>query len=159
MRSLEEIETKEFFAKAVEVAKKANCARSKCGSVIVKDGTIIGEGYNSPPGDIDAQCRCNNKKSQYDVKVTDKTCCVHAEQRAIFDALKKNPEKITGSILYFIRLDSQENMSRAGKPYCTICSKSALDVGIAEFVLWQEDGIHAFTCEEYNDLSFNFQNL
>lgn len=157
MRILEE-EVKEFFIRAAEVAKNATCTRSKCGSVIVKDGKIIGEGYNSPPGELSSQCRCRNEKDQYDKKVTDKTCCVHAEQRAIFDALRKNPNSVRGSTLFFIRLDEQEKMSRAGKPYCTICSKSALDVGIAEFVLWQKDGIHAFACEEYNNLSYDFKN-
>jgi hypothetical protein len=30
----------------------------------------------------------------YHRKVTDKTCCIHAEQRALFDALKNHPEQI-----------------------------------------------------------------
>jgi len=36
-------------------------------------------------------------KDSLDRKVTDKTCCMHAEQRAIFDALRRNPEKLDGS--------------------------------------------------------------
>lgn len=36
------------YARAVEVAKNATCGRSKCGSVIAKNGKIIGEGFNSP---------------------------------------------------------------------------------------------------------------
>ncbi len=36
------------YARAAEVARKATCGRSKCGSVIAKDGKIIGEGFNSP---------------------------------------------------------------------------------------------------------------
>lgn len=45
---------------------------------------------------------------------------------------------------------------KAGKPYCTICSKMALDVGIAEFVLWHEEGITVYDTKEYNELSFQY---
>lgn len=145
-----------FLEKAAEVAKSATCERAQCGSVIVKDGEIIGSGFNSPPGEHESQRRCACEKSSYDQKVTDKTCCVHAEQRAIMDALRHNPDKLAGSRLYFIRLDDDGKMTRAGMPYCTICSKMALDVGIAEFVLWQERGVAVFDTVEYNDLSFAF---
>ena len=70
------------------------------------------------------------------------------------NALKKNPDKLSGSRLYFIRLDDNGTSSRAGKPYCTICSKMALDVGIAEFVLWHDKGVCVYDTEEYNALSF-----
>ena len=42
----------EFFDELVEVARKSTCHRSKCGSIIVKDGKIIGVGYNSQPCNI-----------------------------------------------------------------------------------------------------------
>lgn len=145
-----------YMRKAAEVAEKASCSRSKCGSIIVKDGEIIGKGFNSPPGDLESQRRCNCDKEELNKKVTDKTCCVHAEQRAIMDALKKNPGKIKGSILYFARLDTEGNISFAGKPYCTICSKMALDVGIKNFVLWHENEIISYDTEEYNKLSYQY---
>jgi hypothetical protein len=40
------------------------------------------------------QRRCSNDKDKYNKKVTDKTCCVHAEQRAIMNALIDAPDKI-----------------------------------------------------------------
>ncbi|MFP4119123.1 MAG: deaminase [Candidatus Woesearchaeota archaeon] len=157
MRLHDTREHKRFMELAVEEALKATCERSRCGSVIVADGEVIGKGYNSPPGELESQRRCSNTKTMYHQKVTDKTCCVHAEQRAIMDALQKNPEKIRGSRLYFIRLDDDGKMSFAGKPYCTICSKMALDVGIKEFVLYHEDGITAYETDEYNDLSYSYE--
>lgn len=36
------------YVRAAEVARKATCGRSQCGSVIAKNGKIIGEGFNSP---------------------------------------------------------------------------------------------------------------
>ncbi len=111
---------------------------------------------NTPPYNQDSQRRCACSKYSYHKKVTDKTCCVHAEQRAIMDALKNHSEKITDSRLYFIRLDAGKNPAYAGKPYCTICSKMALDVGIKEFVLYHEDGICVYGTDEYNMLSFQY---
>lgn len=144
-----------FIDEAAKVARSASCERSKCGSVIVRDNEIIGSGFNSPAGDHEGQRRCSNKKSDYDIKVADKTCCVHAEQRAMMDALKNNSDKLEGSRLYFIRLKEGEP-SRAGEPYCTICSKMALDTGIKEFVLWKEKGVCVYNTDEYNDLSYEF---
>ncbi|MFP4568341.1 MAG: hypothetical protein ACLFN8_05345 [Candidatus Woesearchaeota archaeon] len=148
----------EYIAEAVTVARGATCLRSKCGSVIVYSDEIIGRGFNSPPRDVEGQRRCSYSKDVYDIKVTDKTCCVHAEQRAIMDALKNNPEKLVGSRLYFIRLDDSDEPSRAGAPYCTICSKMALDVGISEFVLFHDKGVCVYDTKEYNDFSFNFNS-
>jgi deoxycytidylate deaminase len=145
-----------FIREAACIAESATCERSLCGAVIVSGGKIIGFGFNSPAGGEES--RCQTLKKDYDLKVTDKTCCVHAEQRAIMDALRKNYEKIFGSRLYFVRLDKEGNISFAGKPYCTICSKMALDVGVAEFVLYREDGVCVYDTKEYNDLSFGYKS-
>ncbi|NOQ55934.1 MAG: hypothetical protein GQ477_03970 [Nanohaloarchaea archaeon] len=152
----EKTKASEYLAKATEIARQATCARSKCGSIIVKDNEIIGSGFNSPPQELDSQYRCSNSKDTYHKKVTDKTCCIHAEQRAMMDALRNNPNKLPGARLYFIRLDENGEPSFAGKPYCTICSKMALDVGIKEFTLYHKEGICVYTTEEYNDLSYRY---
>lgn len=148
----------QYINECVKVAKNASCQRSKCGSVIVKNREIIGSGFNSPAHGDEAQRRCLFEKDLYHKKVTDKTCCVHAEQRAIMDALQKNPGKIVGSRLYFMRLDENDEPMRAGEPYCTICSKMAFDTGIAEFVLWQNQGLAIYETGEYNILSYQFCN-
>lgn len=154
--SEQEREALKFIEEAKIEALKAKCKRSKCGSIIVKNGEIIGRGYNSAPNNLESQIRCECDKDSYNKKVTDKTCCIHAEQLAIMDALKNNPNKISGSRLYFIRLDKDNNIIHAGEPYCTICSKMSLDVGIAEFVLYHENGICIYGTEEYNDLSYKY---
>jgi deoxycytidylate deaminase len=123
----------------------------------VNANEIIGRWYNSPPLDQEEQRKCSCIKDAYHRKVTDKTCCVHAEQRAIMDALKNNPDKIIWSRLYFIRLDEKGNPTRSGDPYCTICSKMALDMGISEFVLRQEKGIAVYDTKEYNLLSYEYK--
>lgn len=157
LKGKEAEEAMRYIDIAAEQARKATCQRSKCGTVIVKDEIIIGEGYNSPPKDLESQRKCLVDKDTYHKKIADKTCCVHAEQRAIINALMKNPEKIIGSRLYFIRLDLDNNILKAGRPYCTHCSKLALDSGIKEFVLWHDQGICVYGTTEYNDISFNYR--
>ena len=65
------------------------------------------------------------------------------------------------SRLYFIRLDKNGTSSRAGKPYCTICSKLALDLGVSKWVLFHNEGefcgFYEYDAEEYNQISFGFR--
>ena len=146
----------EYITKAAQIALSSTCARSRCGSVIIKNDEVIGSGFNSPPQNKEEQRRCSFSKESYHKKVVDKSCCIHAEQRAIIDSLLKNPNKLFGSRLYFVRVEDNSTPLRAGKPYCTHCSKMALDVGIAEFVLWHEQGVCVYDTDEYNALSFQY---
>ena len=144
-----------YIEDAATAAAYASCFRSKCGSVIVKNDQIIGKGYNAPPLDVKLEyCLKDYLPSNFK---SDKTCCMHAEQRAIMDALQHHPDKLPGSRLYFIRLDEQGQKKKSGDPYCTICSKFSLDAGIGEFVLWREEGICVYDTVEYNELSFKFR--
>ncbi len=137
-------------------ARKSLCLRKKCGSIIVY-GTrdIIGKGFNGPPGNIRLE-RCLKDDLPRDFK-SDRTCCVHAEQRAIIDALRKFPNQLEGGRIYFLALNMDNQREFAGKPYCTICSKMALDVGIKEYVLWHSEGLTVYDTQEYNELSFAFR--
>lgn len=155
---LEDLEQCNYFLDiAKTTALKATCLRDKCGSIIVKDNKIIWSGFNSPPANQENQRRCNIDKSTYHKKVKDTTCCIHAEQRAIMDALKNHPDKIKWSRLYFVRLDINWNISSCGKPYCTICSKMTLDSWVSEFVLLHTEWIAIYTSDEYNILSFEYK--
>ena len=85
-------ENEQWFYEATLLARSGLCLRAKCGAVIVSGAKIIGRGYNAPPKDDHALRKCKsvdydrNKKPKYDL-----TCCVHAEWRAIIDALRNYP--------------------------------------------------------------------
>ena len=152
-RLVDSAEARTALALAVTEARRSLCLRSRCGAVIISStGALIGRGYNSPPLDCPiALCRKDSLPASFR---SDRTCCLHAEQRAVFDALARHSGELAGSTLYFIRLDAAGNPEPAGDPYCTICSKTALDVGIGTFVLWHERGPVAYGTQEYNELSF-----
>lgn len=152
LKGQQEQEAIGWMMKAADAAKKALCHKAKCGSVIVMDGEIIGEGYNAPPLNKEENRTClidlPPGKAKYD-----RTCCIHAEWRAIMDALKRNPGKIVGSKLYFTRVDEAGNIKKSGKPYCTVCSRLTLDAGVEKFLLWHDDGICEYDTDEYDRLS------
>lgn len=146
--------SKYFFKIAQEEAKKSTCLKRKCGAIVVKNNEIIGRGFNSPPGNIESQRRCRVDKSSLDKKVTDKTCCIHAEQRAILDVFK-NTADFSDTTLYFTSINKKGERLISGKPYCTICSKFALEVGITRWVLEHKEGTVFYSAEEYNNISFS----
>ncbi len=167
MRILKEHNLDILMDNLVAVASNSTCKRSKCGSIICRGdittedvnqkwfGEIIGRGYNSMPCGEDKECFKDNLSPTFK---SDKTCCVHAEQRAIMDALtKENGELIIGSTLFFIRLDENDQPKHSGDPYCSICSKMALASGVSQFVLWHKQGWTAYDTKEYNDLTFKFK--
>ncbi len=144
-----------YFYEAIKEVQQATCERRRCGSVIVApSGDIIGRGWNGPPAGDESQRRCGRKAELHPDFKSDKTCCVHAEWRAIFDALRHRLADVIGGTLYFAACNEAGEHLFAGEPYCTICSKMALDVGLAFFALWHEEGIRVYDTREYNDISF-----
>lgn len=151
----ERSEAEAYIREAASCARYSGCDDARCGAVIVRNGEIIGRGFNAPPAGSSTK-RCHVPKTRYHAKVTDKTCCIHAEVRAIHDALRSSPDRLLGSDLYFVRVDEYGEPKRSGAPYCTICSKLSLDVGIAAFHLFQEEGIVGYPADEYNERSFAY---
>jgi deoxycytidylate deaminase len=138
---------------------QATCLQARCGSVIVANGKVIGTGYNSPPNNDEGQRVCGQAYDRAKKPKTDLTCCVHAEWRAIIQAFKENANLLQGSTLYFSRVDEQGNAIPSGKPYCTFCSRLALDADIHTFVLAHEDSIVAYPTRQYNKLSYEYHEV
>ncbi len=146
---------KDYFSLAQKVSKNSGCLRRKCGTVIIKGGKIIGKGFNSPALNDEKYRRCLEDKSSLDEKVTDKTCCPHAEQRAMMDALKKGYD-LTGSSIYFTSVDENGDRLKSGEPYCTHCSKMALDLGVGTWFLEKEEGTVMYDSSEYHEISYKY---
>lgn len=122
----------------------------------MRGGIVIGRGFNSPPGDLESQRRCDKKSELKPGFKSDKTCCVHAEERAILDALKNNPDELVGADMYLARLTGDSMKKEFSKPYCTICSKLILDAGIHKTIRLRPEGIVVYEAEEYNNESYAY---
>lgn len=145
----------DYFKEAAKEAEKALCLKDKCGAIVLLNYEIIGRGFNGPVMDDIANRKCHLNLINSSKPKSDRTCCIHAEWRAIIDAIK-NKKDISGSTLYFTRVDDENNILKSGEPYCTVCSRLALDNGVKYFALWHESGIKLYDTEEYNELSYKF---
>ena len=145
-----------YFLQAAETAKRATCHRAHCGSVIVSaDGMVVGRGFNAPPLGDESQRTCDNEYHSDKKPKSDKTCCVHAEWNAILNALRDYPDKVAGATLYFMRIDDDGQFTQAGDPYCTVCSRLALQSGIKTFGLWNS-GPQMYDTGLYNLKSYEY---
>lgn len=145
---------KPFFEAAAESANNATCLRAKCGSVVISNSIIIGKGFNSPALDDEAQRLCEVEMDTSVKPKYDKTCCIHAEWRAVLDACKTSVDKLAGSVLYFMRIDASGNFTDAGEPFCTVCSRFTMEAGISEFALYNNQGADVYPLDEYNLKSY-----
>ncbi len=151
---MENTEHGKWFEQAAEVARQSKCLKAKCGAILVANNQIIGKGFNSPAGGEPNRCL-----DEYIIPENNKhnvTCCPHAEVRAIHDALLNFPGLIKDSTLYFMRVNSNDEQTFAGVPYCTTCSSEALDSGVKYFALLYSDGAKIFPTAEYNNVSYNY---
>ncbi len=140
--------------KVVDVAELSPCHRSKCGAIIATGPVIFSSAYNSMPCNVVGECLKDSLPENFK---SDKTCCVHAEQRAIVNMICNGKQIYSQKKLFFIRLDKNNEPVFAGHPYCTICSKMALDNGIEKFCLYHREGWIAYDTKWYNELSFKFR--
>ena len=145
-----------WISEAASVATKSSCLRAHCGAVIVKDAKIIGSGFNSPPQNKSEHRTCLD---EYEISAGfrhDRTCCIHAEQRAIHDAMKEGQD-MTGATIYFCGLEDNGEKKQAHRTVCTICSRAVLDAGIKYFVLYWTDGVRVYDTQEFNKSSHEYK--
>jgi len=150
---------KPYFTHAAVVAKDATCRRAKCGSIIVNEDIVIGEGFNSPALNDEDGRMC---ETDFDTSIKpkyDKTCCIHAEWRAVLEACKNYPDKLSGSVLYFMRIDEAGDFTDAGDPFCTVCSRLTMEAGVGEFALYNNGGADIYSVAEYNQKSYQLYKL
>lgn len=147
------MDPEKWFAEAAKIARRSLCLRANCGAVLVKDGRILGAGYNGPPQDNLDLRACSSIEASKKKPKSDRTCCLHAEWRALLDGLALSPEDVEGSTMIFCRVDAAGSLLKSGNPYCTVCSRLTLDRGVASWFLWHETGIREYAADEYHLLS------
>jgi deoxycytidylate deaminase len=148
-----------WLAQAAKCAGRALCLRANCGAVLVKDDRILGAGYNGPPkDDLDLRV-CTSIQASKNKPKSDRTCCMHAEWRALDNGLVLSPRDVEGSTMVFCRVDAAGNLLKSGNPYCTVCSRLTLDRGVGSWILWHETGIREYSAREYHQLSERYDDL
>jgi tRNA(Arg) A34 adenosine deaminase TadA len=138
--------------RAAEIARNSKCRKSKNGAVIVNDGKIIGEGWNTPVPDV--ECDPCLREDIHDNSRVELCHSIHAEVNSILDALGKGRD-VRGGVMYHARI-KDGRLKRSNTPSCTGCSRFVQHVGLEGFVLIQETGYAFYTAEEFNRESFAY---
>ena len=102
---------KHYMSLAAEVALKSTCKKSQRGAVIVKEGEVVGEGYNKPTlPDL-----CCLRADIHDNSHSELCCAIHAEQKAINDTDK---HLYQGATMYHAKVKEGKEVP-VGDPSCT----------------------------------------
>ena len=80
-----------YLKMALEWAKLSYCKRKQVGALIVKDRTIISDGYNGTPSGFENCCEDENNKTKWYV--------LHAEANAILK-ISRSTQSCEGATLY-----------------------------------------------------------
>jgi dCMP deaminase len=108
---------KTYLKMAVEWSTLSCCNRKKVGALIVKDGTIISDGFNGTPKGFPNDCEDANGTTYWYV--------LHAEANAILKVAKSS-QSTDGSTLYVTYSPCKE------------CSKLIVQAGIRRVVFHEE---------------------
>lgn len=104
---------KAYLRMAQEWAKLSHCKRKQVGSLIVKDNTIISDGYNGTPSGFTNACEDADGNTHWYV--------LHAEANAILK-VAKSTQNAEGATLYITLSPCQD------------CSKLIIQAGIKRVV-------------------------
>ena len=106
-----------YLKMALEWAKLSYCKRKQVGALIVKDRTIISDGYNGTPSGFQNCCEDENNKTKWYV--------LHAEANAILK-ISRSTQSCEGATLYLTLSPCKE------------CSKLIFQSGIKRVVYIQD---------------------
>ncbi len=106
-----------YLKMALEWAKLSYCKRKQVGALIVKDRTIISDGYNGTPSGFENCCEDENNKPKWYV--------LHAEANAILK-ISRSTQSCEGATLYLTLSPCKE------------CSKLIFQSGIKRVVYIQD---------------------
>ena len=106
-----------YLKMALEWAKLSYCKRKQVGALIVKDRTIISDGYNGTPSGFENCCEDENNQTKWYV--------LHAEANAILK-ISRSTQSREGATLYLTLSPCKE------------CSKLIFQSGIKRVVYIQD---------------------
>ena len=106
-----------YLKMALEWARLSYCKRKQVGALIVKDRTIISDGYNGTPSGFENCCEDENNKTKWYV--------LHAEANAILK-ISRSTQSCEGATLYLTLSPCKE------------CSKLIFQSGIKRVVYIQD---------------------
>jgi len=125
-----------YLQRCEELLKLSNCCLIHFGCVLVKDGVIIGQGYNrSLRDECETTCLKDEIKNR-DIGKNPAICyAIHSEWMAIFNALNNYDfNELTNSTLYIVGRYPNGESWKSKYFACTVCSRMLQYCGIKEVI-------------------------
>ena len=134
--------------RAAELARDSH-ARTRHAAVLVKDGSLIAWGTNGVPFPGEDHCYCKfGQLGHHDL------CRTHAEQRAITLARERDGwPMLPGAKLIYVRLLPDDSVRLEDPHFCARCSRTALSLGVAEWIFALSDGLASYSSADYDKIS------
>jgi deoxycytidylate deaminase len=136
---------------AIEAAQQSPCIKSQRGVVIWRRDVAfpIGSGFNHPPSpfvcgrNLDCRQQCGK-------------LCIHAEEDAILKAL--DDRGVSDFHILHVRVVDGKAVP-SGPPSCWQCSRTILQLRFKAVWLLHEDGLKAYSPEEFHQLTLENESL
>jgi dCMP deaminase len=140
-KNMERLKKADYYLEiAKATSKRSTCLKANCGSIIVKNDSILSGGYN---GSVRGEVNCSDRGTcprQNSEPQKDKHLCVacHSEANAIINVARNGSGSTIDStiFIYFVRKDGKLNTYN--KP-CDECLKLVINAGIKYIVNYTED--------------------
>ena len=138
----------QMVERAAELARDSR-ARTRHAAVLVKDGSLLAWGTNGVPFPGEDHCYCRaGELGQHD------RCRTHAEQRALMLAREGDGwQRLQGSKLIYVRLEADDSVRLEDPHFCARCSRTALSLGVAEWIFALSDGLASYSSADYDKIS------
>ena len=134
--------------RAAELARDSH-ARTRHAAVLVRDGSMLAWGTNGVPFPGEDHCYCKvGELGHHD------QCRTHAEQRAIGLARSGDGwQRLQGSKLIYVRLEADDSVRLEDPQFCARCSRTALSLGVSEWIFMLSDGLASYSAPDYDKLA------
>jgi len=141
-------EAQQMVERAAELARDSH-ARTRHAAVLVRDGSLLAWGTNGVPFPGEDHCYCKaGELGDHD------QCRTHAEQRAISLARAGDGwRRLQGSKLIYVRLEADDSVRLEDPHFCARCSRTALSLGIAEWIFALSNGLASYSSADYDKIA------
>jgi len=141
-------EAQQMVERAAELARDSH-ARTRHAAVLVRDGSMLAWGTNGVPFPGEDHCYCKaGELGDHD------QCRTHAEQRAISLARAGDGwRRLQGSKLIYVRLEADDSVRLQDPHFCARCSRTALSLGVAEWIFALSDGLTSYSSADYDKIA------
>jgi deoxycytidylate deaminase len=139
---------RQMMERAAELARDSH-ARTRHAAALVRDGSLLAWGTNGVPFPGEDHCYCKvAERGDHD------QCRTHAEQRAISLAREGDGwQRLQGSTLIYVRLEADDSVRLEEPHFCARCSRTALSLGVAEWIFALSDGLSSYSAADYDKIA------